>query len=115
MEKTHRASNAIRKDIARIKTVMRRRKLKVRPMPKRILEGEVVSDKGDKTVIVKVERTFLHPVLKKTVRRSKRYHAHDEANVHKAGEIRSHRRVRPKSKLKTWEVLSKAAQSSAKA
>ncbi|MBW8881820.1 MAG: 30S ribosomal protein S17, partial [Asticcacaulis sp.] len=49
-------------------------------MPKRILEGLVVSDKGDKTVVVKVERTILHPVLKKTVRKSKRYHAHDEAN-----------------------------------
>ena len=48
-------------------------------MPKRILEGMVVSDKGDKTVVVKVERTFLHPVLKKTVRRSKKYHAHDES------------------------------------
>ena len=56
-------------------------------MPKRILEGVVVSDKGDKTVIVKVERTFLHPVLKKTVRRSKKYHAHDEANAYKAGEV----------------------------
>ena len=84
-------------------------------MPKRILEGEVVSDKGDKTVIVKVERTFLHPVLKKTVRRSKRYHAHDEANAVKAGEIVRIVECAPKSKLKTWEVLSKDAQSSAKA
>ena len=50
-------------------------------MPKRILEGVVVSDKGDKTVVVKVERTLLHPVLKKTVRLSKKYHAHDEANA----------------------------------
>ena len=56
-------------------------------MPKRILEGVVVSDKGDKTIVVKVERTFLHPVLKKTVRRSKKYHAHDEANTYQAGEI----------------------------
>ena len=55
-------------------------------MPKRILEGVVVSDKGDKTVVVKVERTFLHPVLKKTVRRSKKYHAHDEGNAYKAGD-----------------------------
>ena len=55
-------------------------------MPKRILEGVVVSDKGDKTIVVKVERTFLHPVLKKTVRRTKKYHAHDEANVYKAGD-----------------------------
>ncbi len=54
-------------------------------MPKRILEGLVVSDKGDKTVVVKVERTFLHPLLRKTVRRSKKYHAHDEANVYREG------------------------------
>ncbi|OYW82396.1 MAG: 30S ribosomal protein S17, partial [Asticcacaulis sp. 32-58-5] len=50
-------------------------------MPKRILEGLVVSDKGDKTIVVKVERTVLHPLLKKTVRVSKRYHAHDEGNT----------------------------------
>ncbi len=80
-------------------------------MPKRILEGVVVSDKGDKTIIVKVERTFLHPVLKKTVRRSKRYHAHDEANAVKTGEIVKIVECAPKSKLKTWEVLS-AAQAS---
>ena len=79
-------------------------------MPKRILEGVVVSDKGDKTVIVKVERTFLHPVLKKTVRRSKRYHAHDEGNAYKAGEVARIVECAPKSKLKTWEVLPKAAQ-----
>jgi small subunit ribosomal protein S17 len=52
-------------------------------MPKRILEGVVVSDKGDKTVVVKVERTIVHPLLKKIVRRSKKYHAHDESNVYK--------------------------------
>jgi small subunit ribosomal protein S17 len=74
-------------------------------MPKRILEGVIVSDKGDKTVIVKVERTFLHPVMKKTVRRSKKYHAHDEGNAHKAGEIIRIRECAPKSKLKTWEVV----------
>ena len=74
-------------------------------MPKRILEGVVVSDKGDKTVVVKVERTFLHPVLKKTVRRSKKYHAHDEANACKAGEIVRIIECAPKSKTKTWEVL----------
>ena len=82
-------------------------------MPKRILEGLVVSDKGDKTVVVKVERTFLHPVLKKTVRRSKKYHAHDETNVYKAGEHIKIIECAPKSKLKTWEVLPKAASSSA--
>jgi small subunit ribosomal protein S17 len=78
-------------------------------MPKRILEGTVVSDKGDKTVVVKVERTFLHPVLKKTVRRSKRYHAHDEGNVYKTGEAIRIVECAPKSKLKTWEVLPKAS------
>jgi small subunit ribosomal protein S17 len=54
-------------------------------MPKRILEGVVTSDKGDKSITVRVERTFLHPVMKKTVRRSKKYHAHDEANAYKIG------------------------------
>ena len=82
-------------------------------MPKRILEGEVVSDKGDKTIVVKVERTFLHPVLKKTVRRSKKYHAHDEANTYKTGELARIIECAPRSKLKTWEVLPKAAQASA--
>ena len=75
-------------------------------MPKRILEGLVVSDKGDKTVVVKVERTFLHPVMKKTVRRSKKYHAHDEANAFKAGDVVKIVECAPRSKLKTWEVLS---------
>jgi small subunit ribosomal protein S17 len=79
-------------------------------MPKRMLEGVVVSDKGDKTIVVKVERTFLHPVLKKTVRRSKRYHAHDEANVCRTGEVVRILECAPKSKLKTWEVLPKDAQ-----
>ena len=74
-------------------------------MPKRILEGVVVSDKGDKTIVVRVERTFLHPVLKKTVRRSKKYHAHDEANAYATGEIARIQECAPKSKLKTWEVL----------
>jgi small subunit ribosomal protein S17 len=82
-------------------------------MPKRILEGVVVSDKGDKTVVVKVERTFLHPVLKKTVRRSKKYHAHDETNAYAAGEIARIIECAPKSKTKTWEVLPKADAQSA--
>ena len=76
-------------------------------MPKRILEGAVVSDKGDKTVIVRVERTFQHPVLKKPVRRSKRYHAHDEGNAFRTGDKVRIQECAPKSKLKTWEVLSK--------
>ena len=82
-------------------------------MPKRILEGVVVSDKGDKTVIVKVDRTILHPVLRKIVRKSKRYHAHDETNAYKAGEQIRIVECAPKSKLKTWEVLPKDAQAQA--
>ena len=81
-------------------------------MPKRILEGVVVPDKGNKTVVVRVERTFLHPLLKKTVRRSKKYHAHDEANSYKEGDIARIVECAPKSKLKTWEVLPKDAASS---
>ena len=73
-------------------------------MPKRILEGVVVSDKGDKTVVVKVERTLLHPVLKKTVRLSKKYHAHDESNALKTGDVARIVECAPKSKLKRWEV-----------
>jgi small subunit ribosomal protein S17 len=76
-------------------------------MPKRILEGVVVSDKGNKTVVVKVERTFLHPLLRKTVRRSKKYHAHDETNAYREGESARIVECAPKSKLKTWEVLPK--------
>jgi small subunit ribosomal protein S17 len=83
-------------------------------MPKRILEGEVVSDKGDKTIVVKVERTILHPVMRKIVRQSKRYHAHDENNTYKAGERARIVECAPKSKLKRWEVLPKDAQASAK-
>ena len=76
-------------------------------MPKRTLEGVVVSDKGDKTVVVKVERRFTHPVMGKTVRRSKKYHAHDEANAFHTGEQVRIVECAPKSKLKTWEVLPK--------
>jgi small subunit ribosomal protein S17 len=78
-------------------------------MPKRILEGVVVSDKGDKTVVVRVERTLLHPVLKKTVRLSKKYHAHDETNSYKTGELARIVECAPKSKLKRWEVLPKGS------
>ena len=80
-------------------------------MPKRILEGVVVSDKGDKTIIVRVERTILHPLLKKTVRKSKRYHAHDEGNTYVEGEKARIVECAPKSKLKRWEALPKAAAS----
>jgi small subunit ribosomal protein S17 len=68
------------------------------------MEGVVVSSKQDKTAVVKVERTFLHPVLKKTVRRSKHYHAHDEANACVEGETVAIVECAPRSKLKRWEV-----------
>src|ERR1700750_2272907 len=74
-------------------------------MPKRILQGTVVSDKGEKTIVVKVERRFTHPVLKKTVRRSKNYHAHDEGNVAKVGQAVSSEECRPYSKTKTWKLV----------
>ena len=74
-------------------------------MPRRVLQGVVVSDKGAKTIVVRVERTFLHPLLRKTVRRSKRYHAHDEGDAHKIGDRVFIKECAPKSKLKRWEVV----------
>jgi small subunit ribosomal protein S17 len=74
-------------------------------MPKRVLQGVVVSDKQDKTVVVKVERRFTHPLLKKTVRRSKNFHAHDESNKAKVGDTVSIEETRPISKLKRWVVV----------
>ena len=75
-------------------------------MPKRILQGVVVSDKNEKTVVVNVERRFAHPVLQKTVRRSKKYKAHDETNQHKVGDIVSIEESAPISKDKRWIVIS---------
>ncbi len=77
-------------------------------MPKRILRGVVVSDTQDKTVVVKVERRFTHPLLKKTVRRTKNYHAHDESNSFKAGQQVAIEESRPISKLKRWRVVDDA-------
>lgn len=74
-------------------------------MPKRILQGVVVSDATNKTVVVKVERRFTHPLLKKTVRRSKKYHAHDENNGFKVGDVVRIEETKPISKLKRWIVL----------
>jgi len=74
-------------------------------MPKRILQGVVVSDKSDKTVVVKVERRYSHPLLQKTVRQSKKYKAHDEKNQFKIGDVVSIREARPISKDKCWVVL----------
>ncbi len=78
-------------------------------MPKRILQGVVVSDAQDKTVVVKVERRFTHPLFGKTVRRTKKYHAHDEANEVKAGQSVRIEETRPMSKLKRWIVLKDAS------
>jgi len=69
------------------------------------LQGTVVSDKGDKTIVVSVERRFSDPVMKKTVRKSKRYHAHDANNERKVGDQVTIQECRPISKLKTWEVV----------
>jgi small subunit ribosomal protein S17 len=80
-------------------------------MPKRILQGVVVSDKQEKTVVVRVERRFTHPLLKKTVRRTKHYHAHDESKAHKVGDSVMIEETRPISKLKRWAVLDQAPQS----
>jgi small subunit ribosomal protein S17 len=82
-------------------------------MPKRILQGVVVSDKTDKTIVVKVERRLRHPVLKKTVRMSKKYHAHDEANSAKTGDIVRIEETRPVSKLKRWLLVEKVARGQA--
>ena len=78
-------------------------------MPKRVLQGVVVSDKQDKTVTVRVERRIKHPVYGKVIRRSKKYAAHDEANTHKIGDQVSIRECKPISKRKTWEVISEGA------
>jgi small subunit ribosomal protein S17 len=77
-------------------------------MPKRILQGVVVSDKQNKTIVVKVERRFTHPLLKKTVRRSKNFHAHDENNRCKIGDTVSIEETKPISRLKRWAVVENA-------
>ena len=76
-------------------------------MPKRVLQGVVVSDKNAKTVVVNVERRFIHPMFGKTVRRSKKYHAHDETNQFREGETVRIEECKPISKLKTWTVIGK--------
>ena len=74
-------------------------------MPKRILQGVVVSDKQDKTVVVSVERQVMHPVYKKIVKRSKKFAAHDENNQFKVGDIVKIEESKPYSKTKTWTVI----------
>ena len=74
-------------------------------MPKRVLTGTVVSDKGDKTVVVRVERRVKHPLYGKIIKLSKKYHAHDEGNAFKLGEQVRIQECAPVSKLKSWTVL----------
>jgi small subunit ribosomal protein S17 len=81
-------------------------------MPKRMLQGVVVSDKNDKTIVVRIERRFTHPLLKKTVRRSKKYHAHDAENQHKVGDIVWIQESAPISKNKRWVVVSEESAAS---
>jgi small subunit ribosomal protein S17 len=78
-------------------------------MPKRVLTGTIVSDKTDKTVVVRVERKVKHPLYGKIIRRSKKYHAHDEGNEFKAGEIVRIEETAPISNLKTWRVVDRVA------
>ena len=73
-------------------------------MPRRILQGVIVSDKMDKTVVVSVERRIMHPIYKKFIRRSKKDHAHDENNEFKTGQTVKIRETKPISKTKSWEV-----------
>ena len=75
-------------------------------MPKRILSGTICKATNKKTVVVEVERTFKHPIYKKYIKRSKKYHAHDETDVLKVGDKVMIEETRPISKLKTWKVVS---------
>ena len=77
-------------------------------MPRRVLQGVVVSDKMNKTIVVEVERRVMDPIYKKFVRRTKKYSAHDENNVHKVGETVRIRECRPISKRKRWEVVAES-------
>jgi small subunit ribosomal protein S17 len=78
-------------------------------MPKRVMTGTVVSDKTDKTVVVLVERRVKHPLYGKIIKRTKKYHAHDEANEVKTGETVRIEETAPMSKLKTWKVVERVS------
>jgi small subunit ribosomal protein S17 len=78
-------------------------------MPKRVLTGVIVSDKTDKTVVVNVERKVKHPLYGKIIRRTKKYHAHDEGNEFKQGETVRIEETAPISKLKTWKVIERVS------
>ena len=84
-------------------------------MPKRILTGTVTSDKTDKTVTVKVERRVKHPLYGKIIRRSKKYHAHDEANEYNEGDTVRIEETKPISKTKTWRVIDRLVASKGQA
>ncbi len=75
-------------------------------MPRRILSGTICKATNKKTVVVEVERTFKHPIYKKYIKRSKKYHAHDETDAFKVGDKVMIEETRPISKLKTWKVVS---------
>jgi small subunit ribosomal protein S17 len=77
-------------------------------MPRRVLTGTVISDKSDKTIVVRVERSVLHPIYGKRIRQHEKYHVHDEANAHKVGEVVDIIESRPISKLKKWTVVDRA-------
>jgi small subunit ribosomal protein S17 len=79
-------------------------------MPRRVLQGVVVSDKADKTVIVLVERRVMHPIYKKFIKRSKKYRAHDEDNAYKTGDVVRIEECRPISKSKSWQVIGAGAE-----
>ena len=76
-------------------------------MPKKILKGKVISDKNKKTIVVLVERKYQHPFLKKVIKSKKKYHAHDEKNMFKIGDIVRIEESKPYSKTKRWEVITK--------
>ena len=82
-------------------------------MPRRVMQGVVVSDKADKTITVLVERRVMHPLYKKFIKRSKKFAAHDEGNKYKIGDLVRIRECRPISKTKCWEVVDDAAEPSA--
>ena len=75
-------------------------------MPKRIHSGKICKATNKKTVVVEVERTFKHPIYKKYIKRSKKYHAHDETDALRVGDKVMIEETRPISKLKTWKVVS---------
>jgi small subunit ribosomal protein S17 len=79
-------------------------------MPKRILTGTVTSDKNEQTITVLVERRFTHPMMKKTVRQTKKYHAHDPKNQFKVGDVVRIQECAPISRTKRWEVLAETAE-----